>query len=57
LHRQSAYRDFPVANGGCPIADRLATEVLSLPMHPYLDEAVQEEIAATICATPAVATL
>jgi dTDP-4-amino-4,6-dideoxygalactose transaminase len=48
LHRQSAYRDFPVADGGCPIAERVATEVLSLPMHPYLDIAAQEEIAGAI---------
>ena len=46
LHRQTAYRAFPVAEGGCPIAERLATEVLSLPMHPYLDHATQEEVAA-----------
>jgi dTDP-4-amino-4,6-dideoxygalactose transaminase len=55
LHRQTAYRDFPVANGGCPIADRLATEVLSLPMHPYLDKATQEKIAAAVCASSAAA--
>lgn len=52
LHRQTAYRDFPVAAGGCPIAERLATEVLSLPMHPYLDQATQEKIAAALRASP-----
>jgi dTDP-4-amino-4,6-dideoxygalactose transaminase len=46
LHRQTAYRDFPVAEGGCPIAERLAAEVLSLPMHPYLDVPTQEKVAA-----------
>jgi dTDP-4-amino-4,6-dideoxygalactose transaminase len=55
LHLQTAYRDFPVAEGGCPIAERLATEVLSLPMHPYLDRATQEAIAEAVCATHAVA--
>jgi dTDP-4-amino-4,6-dideoxygalactose transaminase len=45
LHRQTAYRDFPVAEGGCPVAERLATEVLSLPMHPYLDALTQETVA------------
>ncbi|MGH6948328.1 MAG: DegT/DnrJ/EryC1/StrS family aminotransferase [Kiloniellales bacterium] len=55
LHRQTAYRDFPVADGGCPNSELAAAEVLSLPMHPYLDAAVQEEIAAAICAAPAVA--
>ena len=46
LHRQTAYRDFPVAGGGCPVAERLAAEVLSLPMHPYLDASTQEQVAA-----------
>jgi dTDP-4-amino-4,6-dideoxygalactose transaminase len=46
LHRQTAYRDFPVAEGGCPVAERLAAEVLSLPMHPYLDALTQETVAA-----------
>jgi dTDP-4-amino-4,6-dideoxygalactose transaminase len=55
LHRQTAYRDFPVADGGCPVAERAATEVLSLPMHPYLDATTQEEIAAA-CATQTVTT-
>jgi dTDP-4-amino-4,6-dideoxygalactose transaminase len=44
LHRQSAYRDFPVAGNGLPTADRVAGQVLSLPMHPYLDEATQVRI-------------
>ncbi len=37
LHRQTAYRHYPVADGGLPISDRLAGEVVSLPMHAYLD--------------------
>jgi dTDP-4-amino-4,6-dideoxygalactose transaminase len=55
LHRQTAYRDFPVADGGCPVAERAANEVLSLPMHPYLDATTQEEIAAA-CARQTVTT-
>jgi dTDP-4-amino-4,6-dideoxygalactose transaminase len=43
-HRQTAYRDFPVADGGLPVTDRLAGEVISLPMHAYLDEATQDRI-------------
>jgi dTDP-4-amino-4,6-dideoxygalactose transaminase len=46
VHRQVAYRDFPTAGNGLPVADRLAEEVLSLPMHPYLDEATQDRIVA-----------
>lgn len=44
LHQQTAYRDYPVAGNGLPISDRLAGQVLSLPMHPYLDEATQDRI-------------
>ena len=45
LHRQTAYRDYPVAGTGLPVSDRLAGEVLSLPMHPYLDPPRQDRIA------------
>ncbi|HEV2954961.1 MAG TPA: DegT/DnrJ/EryC1/StrS family aminotransferase [Xanthobacteraceae bacterium] len=44
LHRQAAYRHYPVAGNGLPVTDRLADEVLSLPMHAYLDEATQDRI-------------
>ena len=44
LHRQSAYRQFPVADGGLAVSDQLADEVISLPMHPYLDEPTQDRI-------------
>jgi dTDP-4-amino-4,6-dideoxygalactose transaminase len=44
LHRQTAYKHYPVAEGGLPVSDRLAEEVISLPMHGYLDEAMQERI-------------
>ncbi len=44
LHRQTAYRDYPVAGNGLPVSERLAEEVLSLPMHPYLDEPTQDRI-------------
>jgi dTDP-4-amino-4,6-dideoxygalactose transaminase len=48
LHRQSAYRHYPSAGNGLPVSDRLASEVLSLPMHPYLEEATQDRIAAAL---------
>lgn len=44
LHRQTAYCHYPVAEGGLPVTDRLAEEVISLPMHAYLDEATQDRI-------------
>ena len=47
-HRQTAYRDYPLADGGLPVTDRLADEVISLPMHAYLDEAAQERVIAAV---------
>jgi dTDP-4-amino-4,6-dideoxygalactose transaminase len=44
LHQQTAYRDYPRAGNGLPISERLASEVLSLPMHPYLDDKSQTRI-------------
>lgn len=43
LHHQTAYRSFPAAPG-LTVSERLAEEVLSLPMHPYLDAATQGRI-------------
>ena len=44
LHRQAPYQGCPIAGNGLPVAERLSAEVLSLPMHPYLDEATQDRI-------------
>jgi dTDP-4-amino-4,6-dideoxygalactose transaminase len=44
LHRQTAYRGFPVAGNGLPVSEALAGEVISLPMHPYLEPPVQDRI-------------
>ena len=44
LHEQAAYRHFPVARPGAPVSERLAREVLSLPMHPYLSVPQQDRI-------------
>jgi dTDP-4-amino-4,6-dideoxygalactose transaminase len=44
MHQQTAYRDFPAADGGLPVSERLSGDVISLPMHAYLDEPTQERI-------------
>ena len=44
MHQQTAYRGFPVAEGGLPVSERLSREVISLPMHAYLDPPTQERI-------------
>jgi dTDP-4-amino-4,6-dideoxygalactose transaminase len=48
LHRQGAYQRFPVAEGGLPVSEKLAEEVISLPMHAYLDAATQDRIVAAV---------
>jgi dTDP-4-amino-4,6-dideoxygalactose transaminase len=48
MHQQTAYRHFPVAEGGLAVSESLSADVISLPMHPYLDEAVQERIIAAV---------
>jgi dTDP-4-amino-4,6-dideoxygalactose transaminase len=44
LHRLEAYRGFPVVDNGIPVTDQLAEEVISLPMHGYLDPATQDRV-------------
>jgi dTDP-4-amino-4,6-dideoxygalactose transaminase len=44
MHQQTAYRDFPVADGGLAASESLSRDVISLPMHAYLDEPTQERI-------------
>lgn len=54
LHRQPAYARFPAA-GPLPVSERLAGEVLSLPMHGYLTPAVQDRVIAAFRAACAIA--
>src|ERR1700691_3178297 len=44
MHQQTAYKAYPVADGGLPVSERLSTDVISLPMHAYIDEPTQEWI-------------
>jgi dTDP-4-amino-4,6-dideoxygalactose transaminase len=44
MHQQTAYRGFPVAEGGLPVSEKLSDDVISLPMHAYLDELTQQRI-------------
>jgi len=48
LHRQRAYEGYPVVDGGVPVSERLAANVISLPMHAYLDETTQDRIVAAV---------
>jgi dTDP-4-amino-4,6-dideoxygalactose transaminase len=48
LHRQEPYKRYPVSGNGLPVTEKLAAEVLALPMHPYLDEPTQERVIAAV---------
>ncbi|MCU0881858.1 MAG: DegT/DnrJ/EryC1/StrS aminotransferase family protein [Hyphomonadaceae bacterium] len=48
MHRQGPYAHYPMAPGGLPVSDAKAASVLSLPMHPYLDEATQDAVIAAV---------
>ena len=48
LHRQSAYGHGLVPEEGLPVTDRASGRILSLPMHPYLDDAAQDRIVGAI---------
>lgn len=44
MHQQTAYKHYPVAEGGLPVSERLSEDVISLPMHAYLDPATQDRV-------------
>lgn len=48
LPQQPAYRRFPVVPGGTVVAEAVAEEVVSLPMHPYLDNTTQDQIVSVL---------
>jgi UDP-2-acetamido-2-deoxy-ribo-hexuluronate aminotransferase len=48
MHQQTAYRDFPTADGGLAASERLSADVISLPMHAYLDAPTQERVIAAV---------
>jgi dTDP-4-amino-4,6-dideoxygalactose transaminase len=44
MHMQTAYKDYPVIDGGLPGCEALSADVISLPVHAYLDEAAQDRV-------------
>jgi len=48
LHRQPVCHHLGYGEGSLPVSERLAREVLCLPMHPYLGEADQDRVAAAL---------
>jgi dTDP-4-amino-4,6-dideoxygalactose transaminase len=48
LHCQSAYERYPRVSSDLPVSIRLSRQVLSLPMHPYLDDATQTRVVGSL---------
>jgi UDP-2-acetamido-2-deoxy-ribo-hexuluronate aminotransferase len=48
LHLQEAFADLGYGKTDFPVAEKIAAEIFSLPMHPYLLPAEQERICAAI---------
>jgi dTDP-4-amino-4,6-dideoxygalactose transaminase len=48
IHKQDVYCRFPVGPGGLPVTEAKADLVISLPMHPDLDEETQDFIVETV---------
>jgi UDP-2-acetamido-2-deoxy-ribo-hexuluronate aminotransferase len=48
LHLQPAFKSLGQSAGGFPRSEAVAARVMSLPMHPFLDEATQSEIVQTL---------
>ena len=48
LHHQPAYRDHHAGAAPLPVSEELCTRILSLPMHPYLDEAQADRVCTAV---------
>jgi dTDP-4-amino-4,6-dideoxygalactose transaminase len=48
LHLQKAYKELGYKKGDFPVAERIAKEIFSLPMHPYLKESEIKYIASVL---------
>jgi dTDP-4-amino-4,6-dideoxygalactose transaminase len=48
IHKQGVYSGYPVAPGDLPVTEAKSRTVISLPMHPYLNENDQDEVIAAI---------
>ncbi len=44
LNKLAAYTQFPLADRGVPVSEKLSEEVIALPMHAYLDAPVQDRV-------------
>ena len=50
MHLQTAFKYLNPDDNRCPVSERIAKTVLSLPIHPYLSEKDQDTICDAVCA-------
>ena len=55
MHRQPPYQRFPVSGCGLSVTEDLCERVLALPMHPYLEDAQQQQVATALASALATA--
>lgn len=48
MHRQTAYARYGDGPGSLPVSEKLSSQVLSLPMHPYLDDSMIARVCAAV---------
>jgi dTDP-4-amino-4,6-dideoxygalactose transaminase len=48
LHQQTAYCNYPVQGNGLPVSEEMAGRVMSLPMHPYMEDQVADRIISAV---------
>ena len=48
LHLQPVFKHLGYAPGSMPVSEAAAASVVSLPMHPYMDEATSELVIAAV---------
>jgi UDP-2-acetamido-2-deoxy-ribo-hexuluronate aminotransferase len=48
IHTQNIYGHYPISPTGLKVTEKKASRVISLPMHPYLDNATQDHIIACV---------
>jgi len=49
VHRQPAYADVRTPSNGLPESEKAASEILCLPVYPYLSDASVDRIISTLC--------
>ena len=49
MHQQTAFKYLNPDDNRCPVSERIAKTVLSLPIHPYLSESDQDMICEAVC--------